>query len=236
MRGSAETLEALLEEARGLRQRLAHLESVEAECQRTKQELDELRRTAAEAAQARDNALHAWRESEQQYYELTEGLPQLVWMCRPDGWNIYFNQRWVEYTGRTLEESYGHGWNLAFHPDDQKRAWECWMHATECGEPFDIEYRLRRADGTYRWMLGRGLPLRDSTGRIVKWFGTCTDIGDQKETEESLRQANEKLVEAERLKGEFLANVSRELRTPLTLILAPLESLLAGEAGPFSEA
>ena len=110
------------------------------------------------------------------------------------------------------------------------------MHATECGEPFDIEYRLRRADGSYRWMLGRGLPLRDSTGRIVKWFGTCTDIGDQKETEESLRQANEKLVEAERLKGEFLANVSHELRTPLTLILAPLESLLAGEAGPFSEA
>ena len=159
MRGSAETLEVLLEEARGLRQRPAHLESVEAECQRTKQELDELRRTAAEAAQARDNALHAWRESEQQYYELTEGLPQLVWMCRPDGWNIYFNQRWVEYTGRTLEESYGHGWNLAFHPDDQKRAWECWMHATECGEPFDIEYRFRRADGSYRWMLGRGLPL-----------------------------------------------------------------------------
>jgi PAS domain S-box-containing protein len=103
-------------------------------------------------------------------------MPQIVWITRADGWNIYFNQQWVDYTGLTLEESYGHGWNTPFHPDDRQRAWDAWKNATENDATYSLDCRLRRADGTYRWWLVRGVPLRDADGKILKWFGTCTDI------------------------------------------------------------
>ena len=90
---------------------------------------------------------------------LADFIPQFVWMCTPDGLNVYFNQRWVDYTGLTLEESYGKGWNIPFHPDDKQAAWDAWNHATETGEPYQVESRLRAADGSYRWFLMRGEPL-----------------------------------------------------------------------------
>jgi PAS domain S-box-containing protein len=135
----------------------------------------------------------ALRESEREFRILTEAMPQIVWATRPDGWNVYFNQRWVEYTGLTLEESYGHGWNTPFHPDDKQRAWEAWQRATQHHETYSLECQLRRADGVYRWWLIRGVPLFNDQGEIQKWYGTCTDIHDLKEADLALRESEARL-------------------------------------------
>jgi len=135
------------------------------------------------------------RRSVEELRQIVATLPQIVWTARPDGWHTYFNQNWLDFTGLTLEESLGHGWNPPFHPDDRERAREEWEAATSSGEPYEIEYRLRRRDGVYHWMLGRALPLRDGEGRIVKWFGTCTDIDELKSAQ--AREA-ELLAELER--------------------------------------
>src|SRR6516225_11948906 len=123
--------EELLQEVHDLRSRLASLKRVEAECCQVRREREDVRNTATEAIRVRDEALLALRDSEQQYRDLTEALPQLIWLTRPDGWHVYFNHKWCEYTGMTLEESYGYGWNHAFHPDDRQRAWNRWKQATE---------------------------------------------------------------------------------------------------------
>jgi PAS domain S-box-containing protein len=127
--------------------------------------------------------------SEKEFRLLAEAMPQIVWITRADGWNIYFNQQWVDYTGLTLEESYGHGWNKPFHPDDQKRAWDAWQNAVTNNGSYSLECRLRKADGTYRWWLIRGVPVIDEKGETTKWFGTCTDIEEFKRVEGQLRQA-----------------------------------------------
>ena len=137
---------------------------------------------------ARRKADDALQESEAEFRTLAESMPQMVWMTRPDGWNTYFNQRWVDYTGLSLEESYGDGWNTPFHPDDRQRAWDAWQQAIAGGD-YNVECRLRRADGRYRWMLVRGLPLRDRAGSIVKWIGTCTDIDDLKHAHEASQRS-----------------------------------------------
>ena len=135
------------------------------------------------------------RASEAELMTLVETLPQIVWITRPDGHHVHFNHHWLEFTGLTLEESLGDGWNPPFHPDDRPLARRLWAEATRTGEPYEIEYRLRRHDGVYHWMLGRALPLRDADGEIVKWFGTCTDIEELKTIQE---QAAQLLVELER--------------------------------------
>ncbi|MCU7376191.1 PAS domain S-box protein [Paucibacter sp. O1-1] len=128
---------------------------------------------------------------------LAESMPQIVWVTRPDGWHVHFNRHWMDYTGLSLEASLGNGWNPPFHPEDRERAAARWRQATESGEPYEIEYRLRRADGVYHWMLGRALPLRDSTGTIVKWFGTCTDIDELKQAQLHVDQSNRALLDSE---------------------------------------
>ena len=126
--------------------------------------------------------------SEKEFRTLAEAMPQIVWITRADGWNIYFNQQWVDYTGLTLEESYGHGWNKPFHPDDQQRAWDAWQNAVTNNGTYSLECRLRAADGTYRWWLVRGVPVANEKGETTKWFGTCTDIEEFKRVEAQLRQ------------------------------------------------
>ena len=128
--------------------------------------------------------------SEQEFRSLAEAMPQIVWATRPDGWNIYFNQQWMDYTGMTRAESYGHGWNKPFHPDDKQRAWDAWQLAIQQNERYSMECRLRRADGVYRWWLVRGEPMRGANGEILKWFGTCTDIEEIKRSKIFLREAN----------------------------------------------
>ncbi|HZH32905.1 MAG TPA: PAS domain S-box protein [Pyrinomonadaceae bacterium] len=152
---------------------------------------------AAQAAIAVDNARlfesarqeRANAEANERYYRfLAEAIPQIIWTSQPDGTVDYFNQRWYEFTGQKKEEPHGWGWQPVLHPEDVERSAERWRHCVETGEVYEIEYRFRRAsDGQYRWHLGRALPLRDEDGRIVKWFGTCTDIDDRKHAEEQQR-------------------------------------------------
>ncbi|WP_181969949.1 ATP-binding protein [Paraburkholderia sp. DHOC27] len=165
---------------------------------------------------------------------LAEAVPQIVWITGADGLNIYFNQQWQEYTGLTVEQGRGHGWNIPFHPDDRQRAWEAWKHAWQTDGVYSLECRLRSKDGAYRWWLIRGKALHDAQGKISNWYGTWTDVEDIKRTEEALKRAYdeirtlfEKTQALNQFKTQMFANVSHELRTPLTLILAPIESLLS---------
>jgi two-component system, sensor histidine kinase and response regulator len=166
------------------------------------------------------------RESERGLRTLTEALPQLVWTSRPDGDCDYLSRQWVQYTGVAEDEQLGHRWVEVLHPDDRDRTMASWRDAVEGRAPYDLEYRIRGADGRYRWYQTRGLPLRDESGRAVKWFGTCTDIDDQKRAAEALRQAKEVAEAANRAKDEFLAHVSHEIRTPMNAILGMTELVL----------
>lgn len=132
--------------------------------------------------QQRDVDAQALAESELRFRTLADSMPQMVWSTRPDGYHDYYNARWYQYTGMAEGENDGEGWNGMFHVDDQARAWERWRHSLETGEPYEIEYRLRHRTGQYRWTLGRALPLRNAAGEITRWFGTCTDIHEQKLT------------------------------------------------------
>ena len=126
------------------------------------------------------------RRAEEERATLAEAIPQIVFTARADGYTDYFNRRWVEYTGYTLGETEGWAWDKVLHPDDLTRCTDLWNRSVRTGEPYQIEYRLRRADGEYRWHLARAQPLRNAESEIVRWFGTCTDIHDQKENERSL--------------------------------------------------
>lgn len=120
---------------------------------------------------------------------IADTMPQLVWTTAPDGYHDFYNRRWYEYTGLTYEQTKGVGWNAVLHPDDLQRTQEVWAKSLQTGADYEIEYRIRRHDGVYRWFLGRALPLRDEKGKITKWFGTCTDIHDQKEVEQKLAES-----------------------------------------------
>lgn len=118
--------------------------------------------------------------SEQLYRALAEAIPQIVWTALPNGSLDYCNQGWFEYSGMTLEETKGWGWQPALHPDDVEHTLERWNNSVQTGETYEVEYRFKRAsDGAYRWHLGRATPVRDAQGKILKWFGTCTDIDDR---------------------------------------------------------
>jgi len=137
------------------------------------------------------------RRSEEQFRQLADALPQIVWSARPDGVLEYCNDRWFEFVGAKRGDPGAQSWLPILHPDDLQRSMETWDGCIRSGNLFQIEYRFRdRRTGGYRWFLARAFPLRDDDGRIVHWIGTCTDIDDTKATEERTR---------------FLADASAEL-------------------------
>jgi hypothetical protein len=138
-------------------------------------------------------------------------MSQFAWMADDEGWIYWYNRRWYDYTGTTLEEMQGWGWTKVHHPDHVERVVDSVRRAWETGDPWEDSFPLRGRDGEYRWFLARAVPIRDETGTIVRWFGTNTDITVQRAAEEALR-------EADRRKDEFLATLAHELRNPLAPI------------------
>lgn len=122
-------------------------------------------------------------ENEDRLRFMADTMPQLFWMARPDGYREYFNQKWYIFTGSDAEENNGDGWSRFVYPGDKKRVLAAWAYSVQSGEPYEVEYRLYHAPtGTYRWVIGRGLPFRNHSGKVTKWYGTSTDIDAQKRT------------------------------------------------------
>jgi len=165
------------------------------------------------------------REGEQHFRLLADGIPHIVLTAKPDGGIDYCNQRWSTYTGLTLEQTQSGAWETVIHPDDIQATSDRWWSAIASGCEYELEFRLRRAsDGTYRTHLARGAPFKDLDGNIVKWFGTCTDIEDQKRAQAVAESAN-------RAKSDFLSGMSHELRSPLNAILG-FAQLMASDLPP----
>ncbi|NJD90870.1 MAG: PAS domain S-box protein, partial [Geobacter sp.] len=167
----------------------------------------------------------ALRKSEREFRLLAEAMPQIVWICDPAGKNIYFNQQWMGYTGLTLEESLGHGWNKPFHPDDQQMAWGAWQNAINNLAEYSLECRLRRADGVYKWWLVRGVPVQDDQGAVIKWFGTCTDIDEFKNAELERLSLEKQLLHAQKLEslGILAGGIAHDFNNILMAILGNAE-------------
>ena len=160
-------------------------------------------------------------ESRRHYQALAESLPHLVWTCRADGYCDYLNRQWVDYTGRSAESQLGSGWAEAIHPDDRARVEQVWGLAVARGDLYDEEFRLRRHDGAYRWFRTRGVPLRDTSGVLVKWFGSNTDVEDYKRSEERLRAQLEQLNLLDRLTRAI--GERQDLHGVLRVVVSSLE-------------
>lgn len=158
------------------------------------------------------------KQSEERYRSLILATSQIVWTADTEG-RCPDLPTWRAYTGQTEAEVVGFGWLDAIHPDDRERTAQAWMEAVQTKTLYDIEYRIRGADGNYRYFQARGIPILNADGSIREWVGTCTDIHDRKQTELVQAKAKEAAEAASRAKSEFLANMSHELRTPLNGIM-----------------
>lgn len=136
----------------------------------------------------RRRAEDALRESEDRLRLVVDTIPALVWSALPDGSVDFVNERWLQYTGLSRGDSLGWGWTATIHPDDVARTIDYWREVLLSGEPAESEERLRRSDGEFRWFLCRYVPVCDDSGKIVKWYGTRTDIEDRKQAEDTLRR------------------------------------------------
>ncbi len=182
---------------------------------------------------------------EKKFREAVETMPALAFIARPDGYRTFVNRGWVEYTGLTVEQASGSGWQAAIHPDDLEGVISKWQTSAAAGEPLEYETRLRHgADGEYRWFQTRAKPLRDKRGKVVKWCGVATDIEDRKRAEEEhekLRQLEADLAHINRVSmmGELAASIAHEVNQPLSGVVSnggACLRFLAGDAPNLEEA
>jgi PAS domain S-box-containing protein len=181
----------------------------------------------------------ALAETSARFRDLADNIPQLTWMADGSGQLFWYNQRWFDYTGTTLEQMKGSGWRAAHHPDHVDAVAAKFAASVRAGTEWEDTFPLRRADGEFRWFLSRAVPIRDSRGEVVRWFGTNTDVTVAREIEEALRHSEERLRQAKAdadhakelaeaanvSKSQFLANMSHELRTPLNAVIMYSELL-----------
>src|SRR5712692_6994972 len=163
------------------------------------------------------------KRAESQSRTLLDAIPQQIWSGPPDGKIDYCNERWRSYMGLGLEELQGDGWQSMLHPDDRERVLKAWHESVVNGTPYEQEERHRRADGTYRGFLARGVPRRDTEGRIVRWYGTNTDIEDRKQAEEELRRLSGQLL---RSQDEERRKIARDLHDSMGQDLVALATML----------
>ena len=176
----------------------------------------------------RERAERAVRESRELLRSVLDSVPQKISTSTPSGdWN-YLNPQWTEYTGLSVEQIRQGGWTQVIHPDDVADNLEAWEESISSGTPIQFEHRIRREDGQYGWHISRALPVRDPAGNIVMWVGSDTDIDQQRESADRLRQLSADLASAHRRKDEFLAMLAHELRNPLAPIGNAVEVLRRG--------
>jgi PAS domain S-box-containing protein len=176
-------------------------------------------REARERAE-REKAEEVARRSEKELLDVIEAIPTMVVTNLPDGSRVWANRRWMDYSGMSVEEASGSGWQSTLHPDDFDEHLSKWRHSVDTGEPLENEARYRGANGEYRWFLVRAIPLRDENGKIRKWYGTLTDIEDRKQAEqerERLRQLEADLAYVNRVMtmGELAASLGHEIKQPI---------------------
>ncbi len=163
------------------------------ELERLRVALDGADRAMRQHLASEQEAHAALRDSEARFRAMADNIPQLAWMARPDGWLFWYNQRWYDYTGTTLEQMQGWGWRQVHHPDHLARVTLHFRARVQAGEPWEDTFPLRGRNGEWRWYLSRALPIRDRAGRVTLWFGTNTDITDQREAEAALAASEERL-------------------------------------------
>ncbi|WMJ74038.1 PAS domain-containing sensor histidine kinase [Cytophagaceae bacterium ABcell3] len=160
---------------------------------------------------------------------LSDTIPQLVWTTDADGQFEYLNKRWLQYTGQSLEKAKGSGWSEAIHPDHVEYAIEKWRTCVQEEVEFQTEFCLRNASGAYRWFLAKGIPMKNKNGKVTKWFGTCTDIHDQKVQAKELEAANIDLKRINNDLDNFIYTASHDLRAPISNMEGLLNTIY-GEA------
>ncbi|TKA67636.1 hypothetical protein B0A49_07737 [Cryomyces minteri] len=154
-------------------------------------------------------------ENEKQFEYIANVNPNIMWTTSPEGQHDWYSQRWYDYTGLSVEQSLGEGWRNPFHPEDMVLTKKRWAHSLATGDEYITEYRCQRHDGEWRWMLGRATPFRDENGKIIKWFGTCTDIHELVEAREAAKQTREQLLRVIEHAQVTLWAVDRERRLTL---------------------
>jgi PAS domain S-box-containing protein len=168
----------------------------------------------AEEITQRKRAEAALAASEARFRELADNVSQFAWTADQAGWIYWYNKRWYDYTGTTLEEMQGWGWRKVHHPDHVDRVVQRIRRCFESGTPWEDTFPLRGRDGSYRWFLSRALPIRNEAGEVIRWFGTNTDVSEQIVAERALRDLNETLeqrVETEARERARIWNVSQDL-------------------------
>lgn len=177
---------------------------------------------------ARKKAEAALRESESALRTLANAMPMLTWMAHPDGWIFWYNNRWYEYTGTSVMDMAGWGWESVHNPEYLPLVKERWMESIAAGTSFEMTFPLRGADGVFRPFLTRAVPMLDSGGQITRWFGSNTDVSPERAIQAKLEASETRLREADHRKDVFLATLAHELRNPL----APIRNAAAILAFP----